>query len=208
MSRYLRYQDLKPLKGIPFSRQHIGRLQKAGKFPLSVSFGDNTEVFIEEEIDRWTADRIADRDAKAAALAAPSTERIRASSGSDTAGLVPMIQRKPDRPLLRVAEDLHRVRRRRVVRDVDLLDVPHPGQVGDVRRRCPSCGSRAGRRRHRTRGCSPPSAGRSSAGRRSRAGRACRAGCGCCSPGRRPPWPGATGRSPAAPWTAAARRCR
>ena len=70
MARYLRYQDLKPLKGITFSRQHIGRLQKALKFPLSVSFGDNTEVFLEHEIDRWVADRIAERDAKAAALAA------------------------------------------------------------------------------------------------------------------------------------------
>ena len=70
MARYLRYPDLKPLKGIPFSRQHIGRLQKALKFPLSVSFGDNTEVFIDEEIDQWAADRIAERDAKAAALAA------------------------------------------------------------------------------------------------------------------------------------------
>ena len=40
------------------------------KFPLSVSFGGNTEVFVEEEIDRWTADRIAERNAKAAALAA------------------------------------------------------------------------------------------------------------------------------------------
>ena len=69
MPRYLRYSDLKPLKGITFSRQHIRRLQKALKFPLSVPFGDNTEVFIDEEIDRWLADRIAERDAKAAALA-------------------------------------------------------------------------------------------------------------------------------------------
>ena len=76
MARYLRYRDLKPLKGIPFSRQHIRRLQKALKFPLSVSFGDNTEVFIEEEIDRWTADRIAERDAKAAALAAHHDARL------------------------------------------------------------------------------------------------------------------------------------
>ena len=53
MAKYLRYQDLKPLKGIPFSRQHIRRLQKALKFPLSVPLGDNTEVFIDEEIDRW-----------------------------------------------------------------------------------------------------------------------------------------------------------
>ena len=74
MSRFLRYGDLKSLKGIPFSRQHIRRLQKVLKFPLSVSFGDNTEVFIEEEIDRWTADRIAERDTKAAALAAQQQE--------------------------------------------------------------------------------------------------------------------------------------
>jgi prophage regulatory protein len=70
MAMYLRYQDLKPLKGITFSRQHIGRLQKARKFPLSVSFGDNTEVFLEHEVDQWVADRIAERDAKATTLAA------------------------------------------------------------------------------------------------------------------------------------------
>ena len=70
MSSFLRYGDLKSRKGIPFTRQHIRRLQKALKFPLSVAFGDNTEVFIEDEIDRWTADRIAERDAKSAALAA------------------------------------------------------------------------------------------------------------------------------------------
>jgi prophage regulatory protein len=70
VARYLRYQELKPLKGIPFSRQHIKRLQKALKFPLSVPFGDNTEVFLEHEVDQWVADRIAERDAKAAALAA------------------------------------------------------------------------------------------------------------------------------------------
>src|SRR5262245_14925605 len=70
MPRFLRYRDLKPVKGISFSRQHIKRLQKALKFPLSVSFGNNTEVFIDEEIDQWTADRIAERDTKAAELAA------------------------------------------------------------------------------------------------------------------------------------------
>ena len=70
MAMHLRYLDLKPLKGITFSRQHIRRLQKALKFPLSVSFGDNTEVFLEHEVDQWVADRIAERDAKAAALAA------------------------------------------------------------------------------------------------------------------------------------------
>ena len=46
MSRYLRYRDLKLVKGIDFTRQHIKRLQKDLRFPLSVPFGDNTEVFI------------------------------------------------------------------------------------------------------------------------------------------------------------------
>src|SRR6476646_1832850 len=76
MAKYLRYGDLKPRKGITFSRQHIRRLQKALKFPLSVTFGDNTEVFIEEEIDGWSAERIAERDAKAAALAAQHDARL------------------------------------------------------------------------------------------------------------------------------------
>ena len=82
MARYLRYRDLKPLKGIAFSRQHIKRLQKDLKFPLSVSFGDNTEVFLEHEIDQWVADRIAERDAKAAALAAQHAPCLRAARWS------------------------------------------------------------------------------------------------------------------------------
>jgi prophage regulatory protein len=65
---YLRYRDLK-LKGIPFSRQHIRRLQKDLKFPLSIPFGKNTEVYDDEEIDAWKAARKAERDARATALA-------------------------------------------------------------------------------------------------------------------------------------------
>ncbi len=38
-----------------------------------------------------------------------------------------------DRALLGVAEDLHRVRRRAPVRDLQRLDVPEPRQLGDVR---------------------------------------------------------------------------
>jgi prophage regulatory protein len=72
--RFLRYKQLKAEKDIPFSRQHIKRLQKDGKFPLTVPLGDNTEAFVSEEIDQWKADRIAARDARAAALANRKTE--------------------------------------------------------------------------------------------------------------------------------------
>jgi prophage regulatory protein len=65
---YLRFRELKPVKGIPFTRQHIKRLQKDGKFPLAVAFGPNTKVFVAEEIDQWKADRLAERDAKRKAV--------------------------------------------------------------------------------------------------------------------------------------------
>ena len=63
---FLRYRDLKPKKGIPFTRQHLKRMQALRQFPGAVPFGDNTEVYIEEEVDKWVADRIAARDAKLA----------------------------------------------------------------------------------------------------------------------------------------------
>jgi prophage regulatory protein len=64
--RLLRFPQLKTEKNIPFTRQHIRRLQKARKFPWSVPFGENTELFIEDEIDKWLAARVAERDARAA----------------------------------------------------------------------------------------------------------------------------------------------
>jgi prophage regulatory protein len=67
--RLLRFPQLEQ-KGVPFCRQHIKRLQKAGEFPQSVPLGKNTEAYIEDEIDEWVAARIAARDARAAALAA------------------------------------------------------------------------------------------------------------------------------------------
>ena len=61
--RFIRFSQLKE-KGITFTRQHIGRLQKAGKFPRSVPLGENTKPFIEEEIDEYLASRVAERDAR------------------------------------------------------------------------------------------------------------------------------------------------
>jgi len=61
--RFIRFSQLKD-KGITFTRQHVGRLQKAGKFPRSVPLGENTKPFIEEEIDEYLASRVAERDAR------------------------------------------------------------------------------------------------------------------------------------------------
>ena len=59
----LSFPELKNL-GVRFSRQHIRRLVKAGKFPAPIKIGENTNAWLESEIDRYLKDRIAERDAK------------------------------------------------------------------------------------------------------------------------------------------------
>jgi prophage regulatory protein len=66
--KFLRYPDLR-LRGIPFSRQHIYNLAKAGRFPKPVNIGDATVGFVETEVDAWAAERIAQRDARVAKAA-------------------------------------------------------------------------------------------------------------------------------------------
>jgi prophage regulatory protein len=53
-------------KGIKFTKQHIDRLIRQGKFPRPIKVGLNTNAWLEPEIDRYIADRIAQRDAVAA----------------------------------------------------------------------------------------------------------------------------------------------
>jgi prophage regulatory protein len=63
--RFVRYEDLK-LLGVPFSRVHVDRLQKAGKFPRKVKLSENTAAYVESEVLAWLAGRVAERDGKAA----------------------------------------------------------------------------------------------------------------------------------------------
>jgi len=46
-----------------YSPQHIARLEKAGKFPRRVRLGQGRVAWVEEEIDQWIRERIAERDA-------------------------------------------------------------------------------------------------------------------------------------------------
>jgi prophage regulatory protein len=59
--RFIRYEQLKSDKGIPFSRVHVDRLEKAGSFPQRVRLGKNTVVWREDEIDAWALARYAER---------------------------------------------------------------------------------------------------------------------------------------------------
>jgi prophage regulatory protein len=78
--RVLSYGDLKA-KGIRFSRQWITKLITAGKFPQSISLGEQSVGFIESEIDAWINDRIRERDQKRAAAGGSEIERAIARVG-------------------------------------------------------------------------------------------------------------------------------
>ena len=58
--RVLRYGDLKQF-GIPWTRTHLRRLQRAGRFPHHVQLGERTIGWLADEIDGWLRARAAAR---------------------------------------------------------------------------------------------------------------------------------------------------
>lgn len=48
---------------VPYTPQHILRLEKEGKFPRRVQVGPNRVAWVEAEVEAWIAARVAERDA-------------------------------------------------------------------------------------------------------------------------------------------------
>jgi prophage regulatory protein len=64
--KVLSYDELRDLKGVRFSRVHLWRLEKHGKFPKRVRLSANRHGWSDEEIDAWIASRMASRNGEAA----------------------------------------------------------------------------------------------------------------------------------------------
>lgn len=60
--RFVRFPELNARFGIDYSRMHIDRLEKCGRFPRRVPLGLNSVAWVEDEIIAWQAERIAARD--------------------------------------------------------------------------------------------------------------------------------------------------
>jgi prophage regulatory protein len=58
--RLLTKRDLRRI--IPYTPQHILRLEKQGKFPRRIQVGPNRVAWLESEVDAWVAERVAERD--------------------------------------------------------------------------------------------------------------------------------------------------
>jgi prophage regulatory protein len=56
-------KELKTVCGIPYSPQHIARLEAAGHFPRRIVLGQNRVAWLLSEVEGWLDERIANRDA-------------------------------------------------------------------------------------------------------------------------------------------------
>ncbi len=62
-ARLIPYEALAE-KCIAYSKPHLWRLEKAGKFPKRVPIGAGRYGYVEEEIDAYIVQKIAERDAR------------------------------------------------------------------------------------------------------------------------------------------------
>lgn len=60
--KLLSYDELRPQKGIPYSKVHIWRLEREGRFPKRVPLGANRHGWVDTEIDDWLVARAASRN--------------------------------------------------------------------------------------------------------------------------------------------------
>jgi len=55
-------KELTTVCGIPYSPQHIARLEAAGRFPKRIQLGQNRVAWLLTEVEEWLDERIAKRD--------------------------------------------------------------------------------------------------------------------------------------------------
>jgi prophage regulatory protein len=78
------FKQLKPEKGIPYSRDHLRRRCKAGTFPMPIKLSDRRIAWIEAEVDAFVADQVAaraaERDCAVPSANTPATSPAAASA--------------------------------------------------------------------------------------------------------------------------------
>ena len=64
--KILSRKELREKKGIKWTPQYIGRLERRGKFPRRRYLGPRTPGWVEDEVDAWLRDRITEYGDEAA----------------------------------------------------------------------------------------------------------------------------------------------
>jgi len=60
--RLVSKKELRTVCGIPYTPQHIARLEAAGKFPKRVQLGPNRVAWLLSEVSAWVDERVMVRD--------------------------------------------------------------------------------------------------------------------------------------------------
>ena len=68
------YRELKS-RGVPYSKPHLWRLERVGKFPKRVPIGPSRYGYVESEIDAYINELIEARDKPKTALGATAIAR-------------------------------------------------------------------------------------------------------------------------------------
>jgi prophage regulatory protein len=55
-------KELKTVFGVPYSFQHIARLEAAGQFPKRIPLGACRVAWLSEEVQHWIDERVASRN--------------------------------------------------------------------------------------------------------------------------------------------------
>ena len=61
--RLVSKKELRTVCGIPYTPQHIARLEAAGEFPKRIRLGPNRVAWLMSEVDAWVGERLARREA-------------------------------------------------------------------------------------------------------------------------------------------------
>lgn len=55
-------KELRSIYGVPYSFQHIARLERAGQFPKRIKLGQCRVAWLSEEVAAWIDERVANRE--------------------------------------------------------------------------------------------------------------------------------------------------
>lgn len=55
-------KELRSIYGVPYSVQHIARLERAGRFPKRIKLGQCRVAWLAEEVEAWIEERVANRN--------------------------------------------------------------------------------------------------------------------------------------------------
>jgi predicted DNA-binding transcriptional regulator AlpA len=56
--KLIQFNEFKTVKGIPFTRRHIDRLEANGEFPIRVKIGQHRVGWVESEIDAHISEKV------------------------------------------------------------------------------------------------------------------------------------------------------